>query len=49
MNDSRLAKGRRSTRLFISIPIVITGKDVNRKEFQEKTVRMALQILQNKL
>jgi hypothetical protein len=37
MNDSRLAKGRRSTRLFISIPIVITGKDVNRKEFQENT------------
>jgi hypothetical protein len=37
MNDSRVAKGRRSTRLFISIPIVITGKDVNRKEFQENT------------
>lgn len=35
MNDNRLAKGRRSTRLYISIPIVITGKDVNGKEFQE--------------
>jgi hypothetical protein len=37
MNDSQSAKGRRSTRLFISIPIVISGKDVNRKEFQENT------------
>jgi len=37
MNDSRLAKGRRSTRLCISIPIVISGKDADRKDFQENS------------
>jgi len=37
MHKNQQAKGRRSTRLFISIPIVITAKDAHRKDFQEST------------
>ncbi len=35
MNDKNLAGDRRSARLFISIPIVISGKDAEGREFKE--------------
>jgi len=37
MNDNHATQGRRSTRLYISIPIVITAKDAGRNPFQENT------------